>query len=176
MCGSDANVLINCCNIARFYRNILIKFVWQYLLSSANEFGAKSKNFKCKENVYEILCDAQLPSVGHDSSVGIATCYGLDGPGIESRWRARLSSFVPAAFCFWLFVTLRSTRTFREYWVKGIQCRKVSVRRTLSHVRNVFRPFFVTPRLRRLCRNKLKCCTMMMDGGVDVIVHILLIL
>ena len=23
---------------------------------------------------------------GGDSSVGIATCYGLDGPGIESRW------------------------------------------------------------------------------------------
>jgi len=26
-------------------------------------------------------------SVGRDSSVGIATGYGLDGPGIESRWR-----------------------------------------------------------------------------------------
>ena len=24
-----------------------------------------------------------------DSSVGIVTCYGLDGPGIESRWWAR---------------------------------------------------------------------------------------
>ena len=24
--------------------------------------------------------------VGRDSSVGIATLYGLDGPGIESRW------------------------------------------------------------------------------------------
>jgi hypothetical protein len=31
---------------------------------------------------------SQLPflSVGRDSSVGIATRYGLDGPGIESRW------------------------------------------------------------------------------------------
>ena len=26
-------------------------------------------------------------TVGRDSSVGIATRYGLDGPGIESRWR-----------------------------------------------------------------------------------------
>jgi len=26
---------------------------------------------------------------GRDSSVGIATGYGMDGPGIESRWRAR---------------------------------------------------------------------------------------
>jgi hypothetical protein len=24
--------------------------------------------------------------MGHDSSVGIANGYGLDGPGIESRW------------------------------------------------------------------------------------------
>ena len=27
------------------------------------------------------------PSVSRDSSVGIATGYRLDGPGIESRWR-----------------------------------------------------------------------------------------
>jgi len=31
-------------------------------------------------------------SVGRDSSVGIATRYGLDGPGIESRWGARFSA------------------------------------------------------------------------------------
>ena len=30
--------------------------------------------------------------MGRDSSVGIATGYGLDGPGIESRWRARFSA------------------------------------------------------------------------------------
>ena len=29
---------------------------------------------------------------GRDSSVGIATCYGLDGPGIESRWGTRFSA------------------------------------------------------------------------------------
>ena len=28
---------------------------------------------------------------GRDSAAGIATCYGLDGPGIESRWGARFS-------------------------------------------------------------------------------------
>ena len=27
-----------------------------------------------------------LSSMGRDISVGIATCYGLDDPGIESRW------------------------------------------------------------------------------------------
>jgi hypothetical protein len=29
---------------------------------------------------------------GPGSSVGIATDYGLDGPGIESRWGARFSA------------------------------------------------------------------------------------
>ena len=31
-------------------------------------------------------------SGGRDSSVGIATRYGLDGPGIESQWGARFSA------------------------------------------------------------------------------------
>ena len=31
-------------------------------------------------------------SMGRGSSVGIATRYGLDGPGIESRWGARFSA------------------------------------------------------------------------------------
>ena len=30
--------------------------------------------------------------MGRDSSVGIASRYGLDGPGIESRWVARFST------------------------------------------------------------------------------------
>ena len=30
--------------------------------------------------------------IGQDSSVGTATLYGLDGPGIESRWGARFST------------------------------------------------------------------------------------
>ena len=30
--------------------------------------------------------------MGRDSSVGIATHYRLDGPGIESRWGARFST------------------------------------------------------------------------------------
>ena len=30
--------------------------------------------------------------MGPDSSVGIATRYGLDGPGIEFRWGARFSA------------------------------------------------------------------------------------
>jgi hypothetical protein len=32
--------------------------------------------------------------VGRDSSVGVATRYGLNGPGIESPWGARFSATV----------------------------------------------------------------------------------
>jgi hypothetical protein len=34
-------------------------------------------------NIFEPIHKYQ---VGRDSSVGIATGYGLDGPGIDSRW------------------------------------------------------------------------------------------
>jgi hypothetical protein len=34
-----------------------------------------------------ILCPSSEFKVGRDGVVGIATCYELDGPGIESRWR-----------------------------------------------------------------------------------------
>jgi hypothetical protein len=42
-----------------------------------------SKETWCKTDTY--LCYV----VGRDGSVGIATHYGLDGAGIESRWRRR---------------------------------------------------------------------------------------
>ena len=35
-----------------------------------------------------------MPLYGQDSSVVIATGYGLDGPGIETRWGARFSAIV----------------------------------------------------------------------------------
>jgi len=34
-------------------------------------------------------------NVRRDSSVGIATCYGLDGPGIESRWGGEIFRTCP---------------------------------------------------------------------------------
>ena len=37
-----------------------------------------------------------VPYVGRDSSVGIATRYWLEGPGIESRWGARFSVAIQA--------------------------------------------------------------------------------
>ena len=42
-----------------------------------------TKNINITCNIVKLSC----PLIGsHDSSVGIATCYGLDGLGIESRW------------------------------------------------------------------------------------------
>ena len=38
--------------------------------------------------------EVRVNYVGRDSVVGIATRYGLDGPGIESRWGARFSATV----------------------------------------------------------------------------------
>jgi hypothetical protein len=40
----------------------------------------------------EVFVCVITENVGWDSSVGIATRYELDGPGIESRWRARFSA------------------------------------------------------------------------------------
>jgi len=41
-----------------------------------------------------MLADIHNSVGGPDSSVGIATGYGLDGPGIEYRWKARFSASV----------------------------------------------------------------------------------
>ena len=38
-----------------------------------------------------LLQPVQACIMGFDSSVGIATRYGLEGPGIEFRWGARFS-------------------------------------------------------------------------------------
>ena len=39
-----------------------------------------------------LIINGFIYSKGRDSSVGIATSYGLDGPGIESWWGARFSA------------------------------------------------------------------------------------
>ena len=38
-----------------------------------------------------LVTAATMLRMGRDNSVGIATRYELDGPGIESRWEARFS-------------------------------------------------------------------------------------
>ena len=44
------------------------------------------KNPKCDLHWQQNIFAALTKSSSWDSAVGIATCYGLDAPGIESRW------------------------------------------------------------------------------------------
>jgi hypothetical protein len=48
----------------------------------------------CLSEIYLIIGATTTVSGGRDSSVGISTGYGLDGPGIESRWEARFFAHV----------------------------------------------------------------------------------
>jgi hypothetical protein len=48
-------------------------------------------SWACRGGVEE-QCVDDASAVGQDSSVGIMICYGLDGPGIESHWRARFDA------------------------------------------------------------------------------------
>jgi len=60
---------------------------------------------------------ANYISLGRDSSVGIATGYGLDGPGIESRWGARFSATVQTDPGAHPATCTRGTGSFQ--WVKS---------------------------------------------------------
>jgi hypothetical protein len=78
---------------------------WSEVTSQANKidfvFKLKTKNMVMRLNTDSKQIPKDLPTVsqrdwefglvfervrGRDSSVGIATSYGLDGPGIESQW------------------------------------------------------------------------------------------
>jgi hypothetical protein len=64
-------------------------------------------------STYIIFLFFSLPCIfmDRDSSVGIATGYGLDGPGIESRWGATFSTHVqtvPGAHPAYLIVNTGS--------------------------------------------------------------------
>ena len=56
-----------------------------YLSLTRTQQGIKERNISITDHKHQ-------PFVGRNSSVGIATGYGLDGPGIESRWEARFSA------------------------------------------------------------------------------------
>ena len=46
-------------------------------------------DIRWETQVANLLASTATRTCGPGSSVGIATSYGLDGPGIESRWGAR---------------------------------------------------------------------------------------
>jgi hypothetical protein len=41
---------------------------------------------RMSSHIFWIIKEIGLESVGRECVVGIATCYGLDGSGIKSRW------------------------------------------------------------------------------------------
>jgi len=45
-----------------------------------------------RHTIIKFIAERFAGYVGRDISSSIATCYGMDGPGIESRWGARFSS------------------------------------------------------------------------------------
>jgi hypothetical protein len=61
-----------------------------------HSFDTSQNSFFCcpvfRHRLDYYLIPFQSLYVGRDSSVGIATRYGLDGPGIESLWGARISA------------------------------------------------------------------------------------
>ena len=48
--------------------------------------GQHSPNLICCSWIHECTLTCYCIKMGRDSAVGIATRYGLDGPGVESRW------------------------------------------------------------------------------------------
>ena len=63
--------------------SIHISFVYNYCLEVSLWVCSTEKPFSNK-SAYKIINAYVLSGPG--SSVGIVTGYGLDGPGIESRW------------------------------------------------------------------------------------------
>jgi hypothetical protein len=79
----------------------LIIRVWQFLISlftgiryftSAQRMSTDAVIMVFLIYLINIYLHVVHLSVDRDSSVGIVTSYGLDGPGIESRWGARFSA------------------------------------------------------------------------------------
>ena len=68
---------------------LMIKFSLHILFLNLHSFRMSLLLSGSSSNPFEFLNDLY---VGRDSSVGIATRYGLDGPGIESQWEVRFST------------------------------------------------------------------------------------
>ena len=57
--------------------------------------------------------------VDRDSSVGIATRYGLDGPGMESRWGERFSALMQTGPGAYPVSYIMGTGSFRRVKRQG---------------------------------------------------------
>jgi hypothetical protein len=64
----------------------ILLYQWVYdLIVPLNFLEASCRHFRADRSI--VCCSiATCKVMGRDGVVGIATRYGLDGPGIESRW------------------------------------------------------------------------------------------
>jgi hypothetical protein len=83
--------------VVKYIVKALLKYVREVL--TYRKYSYREINRTCRSTVSKLICPvhpsgctychigpAQLSVMGQDSSVGIASRYGLDGPGIESQW------------------------------------------------------------------------------------------
>ena len=82
-------------NLCTYVTNLFrINLYWstgltvRFYISSTVRHNSFLRGYK---KIIHYLLLYYIPFCGPGSSVGIATGYGLDGPGIESRWGARFS-------------------------------------------------------------------------------------
>ena len=87
--------------IIKVWKCVLIFLILQFRLSrypyaSAAEMAQRKRKIGTHFTTVSSLCIASETEV-NDSSVGIATRYGLDGPQIESRWGRNFPAHVQTA-------------------------------------------------------------------------------
>ena len=64
--------------------------LYREIIAVCSLIHTKHINTLCGQNVEFV--NVKPGGLSRDSSVGVATRYGLDGPGIESRWGSRISA------------------------------------------------------------------------------------
>ena len=66
------------------------------MCDSSQQHGQCNASHQYDQEVRTSQCGTLITvpcaSVDRESSVGVATCYALDGPGVESRWGRRFSA------------------------------------------------------------------------------------
>ena len=89
--GHTAKMMIIFCNLA----NVSEK-PYHYISSRNGDGYVRGSYLQtfCVNDFY-VFCDEPTFCRGPNSSVGIGTVYGLDGPGIESRWGGQIFRTCP---------------------------------------------------------------------------------
>jgi hypothetical protein len=80
----DAQMVAFCCHLSKemVYELWGLKKTLTPRKTSTHQYAFMA----CTEIILSLLLMGYIFMWGHNSSVGIATSYRLDGPGIESQW------------------------------------------------------------------------------------------